>query len=304
MKLDGALATIEPRRRAAALRRRGAAAAGRRARRAGRAHRARVRREHPGHGRRSGEDERERLRRRPLARARVGGGGRAPRRGPARARPSSGSPTAARTSALPRWSRGRPSRSRRRRPESVKATLAEMRAARREAQPSGIKTFGSTFKNPDDARAEGRSAGVLLDEAGCRGLAVGGARFSEKHANFVENTGDGDHRRRGRAHGRGTPARARALRRDARAGGPVPRRRGRRGCCGRHPREPAATTGGVGRVPRCAVAAPRGGRRVVAALARALPRPGPRARRRCSAPGGRARAGGRLPALDPGLRRS
>ena len=75
-------------------------------------------------------------------------------------------------------------------PESVKATLAEMRAARRAAQPSGIKTFGSTFKNPDDARAEGRSAGVLLDEAGCRGLAVGGARFSEKHANFVENTGE------------------------------------------------------------------------------------------------------------------
>jgi len=74
-------------------------------------------------------------------------------------------------------------------PDSVKATLAEMRAARREAQPSGIKTFGSTFKNPEDARAEGRSAGVLLDQAGCRGLAVGGARFSEKHANFVENMG-------------------------------------------------------------------------------------------------------------------
>jgi UDP-N-acetylenolpyruvoylglucosamine reductase len=75
-------------------------------------------------------------------------------------------------------------------PESVKATLADMRKRRREAQPSGIKTFGSTFKNPDDPRAEGRSAGVLLDEAGCRGLAVGGARFSEKHANFVENGGE------------------------------------------------------------------------------------------------------------------
>jgi len=75
-------------------------------------------------------------------------------------------------------------------PEAVKATLAEMRSARRAAQPSGIKTFGSTFKNPDDPRAAGRSAGVLLDEAGCRGLAVGGARFSEKHANFVENTGE------------------------------------------------------------------------------------------------------------------
>jgi UDP-N-acetylmuramate dehydrogenase len=75
-------------------------------------------------------------------------------------------------------------------PETVKATLAEMRATRKAAQPSGIKTFGSTFKNPDDPRAEGRSAGVLLDQAGCRGLTVGGARFSEKHANFVENMGD------------------------------------------------------------------------------------------------------------------
>jgi UDP-N-acetylenolpyruvoylglucosamine reductase len=74
-------------------------------------------------------------------------------------------------------------------PSSVKATLAEMRSARRAAQPSGIKTFGSTFKNPDDLLAEGRSAGVLLDEGGCRGLQVGGARFSEKHANFVENLG-------------------------------------------------------------------------------------------------------------------
>ncbi|MEX1142262.1 MAG: UDP-N-acetylmuramate dehydrogenase [Thermoleophilaceae bacterium] len=75
-------------------------------------------------------------------------------------------------------------------PEAVKATLADMRRRRRDAQPSGIKTFGSTFKNPDDPRAGGRSAGVLLDEAGCRGLAVGGARFSEKHANFVENAGE------------------------------------------------------------------------------------------------------------------
>ncbi len=75
-------------------------------------------------------------------------------------------------------------------PEAVKSTLADMRARRREAQPSGIKTFGSTFKNPDDPRAGGRTAGLLLDAAGCRGLEVGGARFSTKHANFVENTGD------------------------------------------------------------------------------------------------------------------
>jgi UDP-N-acetylmuramate--alanine ligase len=75
-------------------------------------------------------------------------------------------------------------------PEEIKATLASMRGRRREAQPSGIKTFGSTFKNPDDERAEGRSAGQLLEAAGCRGLRQGGARFSEKHANFVENTGE------------------------------------------------------------------------------------------------------------------
>jgi UDP-N-acetylenolpyruvoylglucosamine reductase len=70
-------------------------------------------------------------------------------------------------------------------PAEVKATLADMRSRRKAAQPSGIKTFGSTFKNPEGER----SAGTLLDAAGCRGLTVGGARFSEKHANFVENTG-------------------------------------------------------------------------------------------------------------------
>jgi UDP-N-acetylenolpyruvoylglucosamine reductase len=74
-------------------------------------------------------------------------------------------------------------------PDAVKATLADMRARRHEAQPQGIKTFGSTFKNPEDARAGGRTAGLLLCEAGCNGLAVGGARFAPKHANFVENTG-------------------------------------------------------------------------------------------------------------------
>ena len=74
-------------------------------------------------------------------------------------------------------------------PEMVTATLAQMRARRHEAQPQGIKTFGSTFKNPDDPAAQGRSAGILLAEAGCNGLSIGGARFSPKHANFVENTG-------------------------------------------------------------------------------------------------------------------
>jgi len=71
----------------------------------------------------------------------------------------------------------------------VKETLAKMRARRKAAQPSGIKTFGSTFKNPDDPRAEGRTAGELLDAAGCRGLRIRDAGFSAKHANFVENHG-------------------------------------------------------------------------------------------------------------------
>jgi UDP-N-acetylmuramate dehydrogenase len=74
-------------------------------------------------------------------------------------------------------------------PAAVKASLAGMRRRRHEAQPQGIRTFGSTFKNPDDPAAEGRSAGALLSEAGCNGLAVGDARFAPKHANFIENTG-------------------------------------------------------------------------------------------------------------------
>jgi UDP-N-acetylmuramate dehydrogenase len=44
-----------------------------------------------------------------------------------------------------------------------------------------VRTFGSVFTNP-----EGDSAGRLLEAAGCKGLAVGGARFSPVHANFIE----------------------------------------------------------------------------------------------------------------------
>lgn len=73
--------------------------------------------------------------------------------------------------------------------QDVRATLAGLRDRRKQAQPAGIKTFGSTFKNPDDARAGGRTAGQLLEAAGCQGLRVGDAGFSAKHANFVENFG-------------------------------------------------------------------------------------------------------------------
>ena len=77
-------------------------------------------------------------------------------------------------------------------PAAVKAKLEEMRRWRHDAQPQGIKTFGSTFKNPDGRAGtlvEGRSAGLLLADAGCNGLTVGGARFAPKHSNFIENTG-------------------------------------------------------------------------------------------------------------------
>jgi UDP-N-acetylmuramate dehydrogenase len=69
--------------------------------------------------------------------------------------------------------------------EEIQATIASMRERRHAAQPKGIRTFGSTFKNPPG----GETAGQLLAAAGAASLAVGGARFSRKHANFVENTG-------------------------------------------------------------------------------------------------------------------
>ncbi len=70
-------------------------------------------------------------------------------------------------------------------PAAVRARLADLRARRHAAQPKGIRTFGSTFKNPP-----GETAGLLLARAGAGALRVGGARFSPKHANFVENLGE------------------------------------------------------------------------------------------------------------------
>ncbi len=64
-------------------------------------------------------------------------------------------------------------------------------AAEREAsQPLRSKSGGSTFKNPAIEKSGGKKAWQLVDEAGCRGLAMGGAQVSEKHANFLINTGD------------------------------------------------------------------------------------------------------------------
>jgi UDP-N-acetylenolpyruvoylglucosamine reductase len=71
-------------------------------------------------------------------------------------------------------------------PDAIRATIASMRERRHAAQPKGIRTFGSTFKNPPGER----TAGQLLADAGAAELAVGDARFSRKHANFVENAGE------------------------------------------------------------------------------------------------------------------
>lgn len=62
--------------------------------------------------------------------------------------------------------------------------MAAIRAQREAAQPLRTRTGGSTFANPP-----GQKAWQLIDQAGCRGLAVGGAKISEKHCNFLINTG-------------------------------------------------------------------------------------------------------------------
>lgn len=67
---------------------------------------------------------------------------------------------------------------------SIAAKMAEIRAAREASQPVRARTGGSTFRNPD-----GMKAWELIDAAGCRGLTRGGAMVSEKHCNFLINTG-------------------------------------------------------------------------------------------------------------------
>lgn len=69
-------------------------------------------------------------------------------------------------------------------PEEIGAEMDRIAQAREESQPLRTKTGGSTFKNP-----EGDKAWRLVDAAGCRGLKLGGAQVSEKHANFLINTG-------------------------------------------------------------------------------------------------------------------
>jgi UDP-N-acetylmuramate dehydrogenase len=67
--------------------------------------------------------------------------------------------------------------------EVIKERLDDIRRWRQAHQPLGIPSAGSTFRNPPD----GPSAGALIEAAGLKGLQVGGATVSEKHANFVVN---------------------------------------------------------------------------------------------------------------------
>lgn len=70
-------------------------------------------------------------------------------------------------------------------PEAIQTEMDRISASREASQPLRSKTGGSTFKNPD-----GQKAWQLVDQAGCRGLQIGGAQVSEKHTNFLINTGD------------------------------------------------------------------------------------------------------------------
>ncbi len=71
-------------------------------------------------------------------------------------------------------------------PADVRARMAGVYAKKKATQPVTAKSAGCVFKNP-----EGKSAGRLLDEAGMRGKRLGGMFFSDMHANFLVNLGEG-----------------------------------------------------------------------------------------------------------------
>jgi UDP-N-acetylmuramate dehydrogenase len=73
-------------------------------------------------------------------------------------------------------------------PDEIMKRMKEILAKRRASQPVGEKTGGSTFANPEDDPQK-RKSWELIEGAGCRGLKIGQAKVSEKHANFLINTG-------------------------------------------------------------------------------------------------------------------
>jgi UDP-N-acetylmuramate dehydrogenase len=70
-------------------------------------------------------------------------------------------------------------------PDAIRARMGALVEQRESTQPVRSKTGGSTFTNPP-----GDKAWQLIDAAGCRGLTLGAAQVSEKHCNFLINTGD------------------------------------------------------------------------------------------------------------------
>lgn len=76
-------------------------------------------------------------------------------------------------------------------PQAVLDRMAALRERREDAQPIREKTGGSTFANPDPpGTPDQRKSWQLIDAAGMRGARKGGAQVSEKHCNFLINTGD------------------------------------------------------------------------------------------------------------------
>ena len=74
-------------------------------------------------------------------------------------------------------------------PAEILARMDAITQKREQSQPIRDKTGGSTFKNPDPAQSGGRKSWQVIDAAGLRGYQIGGAQMSEKHCNFMINTG-------------------------------------------------------------------------------------------------------------------
>ncbi len=74
-------------------------------------------------------------------------------------------------------------------PAEILARMDAITQKREQSQPIRDKTGGSTFKNPDPVQSGGRKSWQVIDAAGLRGYRIGGAQMSEKHCNFMINTG-------------------------------------------------------------------------------------------------------------------